>query len=129
MLSAAYAQGVRSVVASSHFYGDRESPEDFLARRERSVRELIDGGYSPDKGYPNIYLGAEVAFFIRRREAKYFPDLKIINAMSLGRAGVDCIEISDHCTACRQDLYWSARHTGNARGSQGAIIVCGEGTQ
>ncbi len=63
MLSLAYSQGVRAVVASSHFYGDRESPEDFLARRERSVRELIGSGYAPEKGYPNIYLGAEVAFF------------------------------------------------------------------
>jgi len=69
--------------------------------------------------------GAEVAFFVRRREAKYHVDLKLVNAMSLGRAGVDCIQLSDHCTACRPELYWSARRLGNDRGSQGAIIICG----
>ena len=77
MLSAAYAQGVRNVVASSHFYGDRESPEDFLARRKRAVSELIDGGYSPEKGYPNIYLGAEVAFFSGMARSPLLPSLCI----------------------------------------------------
>ena len=63
MLSAAYAQGVRTVVASPHFYADRETPEEFLLRRKRSVDALIAGGYSPENGYPALYLGAEVAFF------------------------------------------------------------------
>lgn len=63
MLSAAYAQGARAMVATPHFYADRESPDSFLIRRQRSVGALIDAGYCPEKGYPLIYLGAEVAFF------------------------------------------------------------------
>ena len=72
--------------------------------------------------------GAEIAFFVRRRENKYYVNLKTVNAMSLGRTGVEQIELSDHCTACRPELYWSHRITGGQRGSQGAVIVCGEGT-
>ena len=70
--------------------------------------------------------GPEVAWFVRRREQKYYVNLKTINAMSLGRSGVETIELSDHCTACMPELYWSHRVTKGLRGSQGAIIVCGE---
>lgn len=77
MLSAAYGQGIRSMVASSHFYGDRESPEEFLRRREASVRRLVDGGYSPDKGYPALYLGAEVAYFSGMSRSPWLPSLCI----------------------------------------------------
>lgn len=71
--------------------------------------------------------GAEVAILVRRRDEKYYVNLKAINALSLGRAGVETIELSDHCTACMPQLYWSHRRTQGLRGSQGAIIVCGEG--
>ena len=77
MLSAAYAQGIRTVVASSHFYGDRESPEEFLARREKAVCELIGSGYSPENGYPTVYLGAEVAFFSGMARSPMLPSLCI----------------------------------------------------
>jgi len=71
--------------------------------------------------------GPEVAILVRRRDDKYYVNLKAINALSLGRAGVETIELSDHCTACMPQLYWSQRYTQGLRGSQGAIIVCGEG--
>ncbi len=55
---------------------------------------------------------------------KYRVDLKHINAALLQRAGVssDHIEISEDCTACRPDLYWSHRVTQGKRGSQAAIL-------
>ena len=31
--------------------------------------------------------------------------------------------IMPHCTACRQDLYWSHRKVGNARGAQIALLA------
>ena len=77
MLSAAYAQGVRTIVASSHFYADRESPEEFLSRREKAVDRLIRGGYSPEKGYPVIYLGAEVAVFTGMSRSAQLSSLAI----------------------------------------------------
>ena len=70
--------------------------------------------------------GEEAKKFISQREHKYYVNLKEMNALSLRRAGVRDIEISDACTACNQDLFWSYRRVGDARGSQGAIIVCKE---
>ena len=70
--------------------------------------------------------GEEVKTYIRHQGEKYYLDLKAINALSLKRAGVQHIEISDDYTMCRPDRYWSHRITGNIRGSQGAIIVCKE---
>jgi len=51
------------MVASPHFYADREDPDSFLERRARAVSRLITGGYKQENGYPAVYLGAEVAFF------------------------------------------------------------------
>ena len=59
----------------------------------------------------------------------YYPDLKGINALALRRAGVRHIEISDSCTWCESDRFWSHRVTKGDRGSQGAIITCKEGTE
>ena len=61
---------------------------------------------------------------ITRKGDKYYVNLKAINAQFLRRAGVRHVELSDACTACRTDLYWSHRRMGQSRGSQGAIIVC-----
>ena len=36
---------------------------------------------------------------------------------------LDFIDICPHCTACRQDLYWSHRKVGNARGAQIALLA------
>ena len=58
---------------------------------------------------------------------KYYVNLKEINALSLRRAGVAHIEISDACTACQPHRFWSHRVTQGQRGSQGAIILRKEG--
>ena len=71
-------------------------------------------------------LGTEVEPFIRPQGDKYYVNLKEINALWLRRAGVERIEISDACTVCRPDLYWSHRVTRGVRGAQGAVIVCKE---
>ena len=64
--------------------------------------------------------------FIRSVGAKYYVNLKAINALSLHRAGVHHVETSTACTKCDPHTYWSHRVHGAARGSQGAIIVCKE---
>jgi YfiH family protein len=55
---------------------------------------------------------------------KYRVDLKGINAYWLEKAGIlkEKIVISDDCTSCHPDIYWSHRHTGSARGSMAAVI-------
>ena len=69
--------------------------------------------------------GDEVKQYVEKRGEKFFLDLKAINALVLRRAGVRHIEISDACTMCQPDRFWSHRVTKGDRGSQGAIIVCG----
>lgn len=62
--------------------------------------------------------------FIRQTGEKYRVDLKGVNAALLRRAGVEQVDISRECTACRPDRFWSHRMTRGQRGSQAAIIVC-----
>ena len=88
--------------------------------------------FETDADVPDAMIAAfgdEVKAFIRKAEAKYYVNLKEINALILRRAGVRHIEISEDCTMCRPDRYWSHRITGNERGSQGAVIVCKEGLE
>ena len=68
-------------------------------------------------------LGPEAEPLIRPAGEKYFPDLKRLNALWLRRCGVRNIDLSCDCTRCQPDRFWSHRLTGNARGSQAAVIV------
>jgi len=70
--------------------------------------------------------GLEVADSIIGCDTRYHVNLKKINAYALNRAGVRHIEISNDCTMCQPDRFWSHRHTKGARGAQGGIIVCKE---
>ena len=69
-------------------------------------------------------LGEEAEGFIVPVGEKFRVDLKGVNAALLRRAGVRPIEISDACTACEPERFWSHRRVGNDRGSLAAIIVC-----
>ena len=85
--------------------------------------------FETDRDVPDAMveaLGEDVKPYIRPNGEKYYVNLKEINALWLRKAGVEHIEISDACTVCRSDLYWSHRVTRGERGSQGAIIVCKE---
>ena len=70
--------------------------------------------------------GDEAKPFIFPQGEKYYVNLKEINALVLRRAGVRHIEISTECTVCQCYRFWSHRVTKGDRGSQGAIIVCGQ---
>ncbi len=70
MLNTLSAQGVSSVVSTSHFYPRRESPTDFIERREKSLSslrlaltELRNDAKNAEIALPRIYVGAEVAYF------------------------------------------------------------------
>jgi YfiH family protein len=68
-------------------------------------------------------LGDETGSFVEIRGSKFMIDLKEANRRLLGRAGVRDIEISDECTFCNPDKYWSHRRMKTGRGSQAAIIA------
>ena len=83
--------------------------------------------FETDSDVPDAIIaefGADAESFIRKTGEKYRVDLKSVNALALRRAGVENIEISEDCTMCAPDRFWSRRVTGVNRGSQGAIIVC-----
>lgn len=87
--------------------------------------------FETDADVPQAILaayGPEAEEYIEKRGEKYYLDLKAINALSLRRAGVKKIDISDACTYCLHDTFWSHRYTQGARGSQGAVIVCQKGS-
>ncbi len=60
-----------------------------------------------------------------REDGKYMVDLRESNARRLVQLGIkpENIDISDECTYCSHDKYWSHRYSKGKRGSQGAVIV------
>lgn len=69
----------------------------------------LDGLYRPDGS----------------RADKYYLDLKGANARRLEQLGLSAanIAVSDACTVCDHETFWSHRYTGGRRGAQGALIV------
>ena len=121
----AKAIGARVVEAMAENFGSR--PEDIRAAIGPNVGMCH---FETDADVPEAMVsafGGEVNEYIQKKGEKYFLDLKAINALVLRRAGVQHIEISDACTMCQPDRFWSHRVTKGDRGSQGAIIVCKEG--
>ncbi len=60
VLKSSYAQGVRKMCATPHYY-PVETIEDFLARRETAYRTLLEA-LAGETEVPQICLGAEVAY-------------------------------------------------------------------
>lgn len=77
MLKAGYGQGIDAVIATPHFYGDRERPESFLSRREASLNALKAATASYDGPLPNIYIGAEIAYYFGMGSSEALPSLCI----------------------------------------------------
>ena len=71
-------------------------------------------------------LGTQADKCLERRGDKFMVDIKEANRLTLIRAGLKAgnIAISDECTFCRSDKYWSHRRTKGIRGTQAAIISC-----
>lgn len=109
-----------------------------MGREYGSKPENIRAAIGPNIGYCHFEtdedvpqairaaFGPEAEAWITSNGEKYFLDLKAINRLVLNRAGVETVEMSDACTVCQCDRFWSHRVTKGLRGSQGAIIVCRE---
>lgn len=116
--------GAKTVDAMVRSFGSR--PEDIRAAIGPNIGFCH---FETDGDVPQAMLktfGPEVQPYIRKAGEKYFLDLKAINALALRRAGLQHIELSDSCTMCSPDIFWSHRVTRGDRGSQGAIITCRE---
>ena len=72
------------------------------------------------------WLGGDTdGLFDRRADGKTLVDLRLANARRLVSLGVaaEHIDISDECTFCCHDKYWSHRFTKGRRGSQASVIM------
>lgn len=117
----------RVVEKMSSLYGSR--PEDLCCAIGPNIGFCH---FETDGDVPKALLdafGEEMNEYIRPQGEKYYVDLKAVNAWVLRRAGVKTIDVSTDCTMCSPDRFWSHRVTQGHRGSQGAIIVCKEGTR
>lgn len=78
----------------------------------QAIEKLLDGD-------------SEGTFFAVGDTGKYMVDLKETNRKRLLQIGLksENISVSDECTCCNCDKYWSHRQTKGERGSQAAIIV------
>lgn len=64
LLRLSRAQGIEIMVATPHFYPSHQSPEDFIAKRDRSVEALKKAvEESGITDIPKVAVGAEVAYF------------------------------------------------------------------
>ena len=79
-----------------------------------------------DVGEFHAAYGSNVDPWIEKKGDKFHLDLKQINRWILNQAGVTHVDVSDDCTVCQPDRFWSHRICGGHRGTQGAIIVCPE---
>ena len=84
MLDLMGQQGVRTVIATPHFYASRDLPEAFLERRERAVGLL--GDRKP--GQPQVLFGAEVAYFDGMGRSE-----QVLRQLQLGDSGLLLVEM------------------------------------
>lgn len=72
------------------------------------------------------YLGGDAeGLFVRRADGKTLVDLRGANKRRLVQLGLreEHVDVSEECTFCSHDRYWSHRYTRGRRGSQAAAIV------
>lgn len=72
-------------------------------------------------------LGPAAQTAIFSQGEKFHVDLKALNRQFLLRAGVRVVDVSEDCTMCRPERFWSHRVTQGARGSLAGIIMLREG--
>lgn len=66
--------GVDTMVATPHFYADLDRVDDFLSKRENAYEVLMA---QKEERMPEIFVGAEVAFFSGMSRAQRIQDLTI----------------------------------------------------
>ena len=74
----------------------------------------------------SAWLGGETeGLFARRESGKTMVDLRAANRRRLLQLGLreENIDVSEECTFCSHDKYWSHRYTKGQRGSQAAAVV------
>lgn len=132
-------------VAGAVHCGWRSTVADIM---DNAVEKMVELGAQPEQiraaigesiGYCCFEVGPEVpeaiyallpdhhAGLVRpgEREGKFYVDLREAIARRLVQLGLERehIVISQECTVCNHEKYWSHRYTKGERGSQAALIV------
>lgn len=111
----------RTVEAMERTYGCR--PENIRAAIGPCIGACC---FETDADVPEAMqkaLGAEAERCITKHGEKYFVDNRALNRIWLARAGVRTIDVSEACTMCEPERFWSHRVTRGQRGSLAAIIM------
>ncbi len=108
MLQMEAEQGIDTVVLTPHFYADRESPEQFLKRREAAFQSLNELMPETDGPFPQLRLGAEVYCFPNMSQCEALCDLRI--------QGTDCILLEPPFTPWSDYLLLEMEQTGDFLG-------------
>ena len=79
MLAKSYADGVKTVVSTSHCYIENgsDSIDNFLSKRERTYRKLMKAINAEKREFPNIVLASEVHIGIGMSKCKNLSRLRI----------------------------------------------------
>ena len=118
---------VRTVEAMRREFGCR--PENLRAAIGPCISQCC---FETDLDVPQAMLtafGPEADAYIEKRGEKYFVDNKGLNRLWLTRMGVTNIDVSQDCTMCQPERFWSHRVTKGYRGSQTGIIELKEAAQ
>lgn len=84
MLRLSFRKGVKKMVATPHFYAQRESPDHFLARRKKACRRLAP---ALEEEIPEIFLGAEVYYYTG------ISGTENLSKLCIGRSGILLLEM------------------------------------
>lgn len=76
MLQLEAQNGIETVIATPHFYGDVDTDVDFISRRNDAVN-ILKNSIPKDLNLPNIVLGAEVLYFDGIENWEAIPNLAI----------------------------------------------------
>lgn len=58
---------------------------------------------------------------VEEKQGQPRPNLKAINALQLLNQGLEQVDVSEFCTSCRPELFYSHRQSGGLTGRQGAV--------
>ena len=94
-----------------------------LYRFGRDVREHDPDLVTVNFGVNDAFSGAGELLRPAGGEDKRYFDLPLANHTRLAAAGVQHIELSDLCTACRTDLFFSHRAEKGRTGRFGTVFI------
>ncbi|MCD8232732.1 MAG: hypothetical protein LUD14_13200 [Clostridiales bacterium] len=87
MLQSSFQKNIGTMVATPHFYASKESPEEFMKRRNEAWHLLCN---ELPNDVPKIYLGAEVYYYTG------ISCTEELQRLCIGNAGVILIEMPFH---------------------------------